>query len=68
MILSIPAQTIVEASGSNVSPVCWLNVVKAAKHVSSATGGTFTYRRVVANDPPEDVVPQPEVIVSSHPT
>ena len=58
----VPAQIMVEASV--VSPAA----VYAAEHVSSATGGTFTYCNVVANKPPEDVVPHPEVMVSSHPT
>ena len=49
----------VEASGCNDCPE------KAAKHVSSATGGTLTYRRVEAKDPPDEVVPQPEVMVSA---
>ena len=58
----VPAQTMVEASGCNDCPE------KAAKHVSSATGGTLTYRKVEAKDPPDEVVPQPEVMVSAQPT
>ena len=39
-----------------------------ALHVSSETGGSFTYCSVLDRSPKEAVVPQPEAMVSSHPT
>ena len=39
-----------------------------ALHVSSETGGSFTYCNILGRSPLEDVVPQPEAMVSAHPT
>ena len=37
-------------------------------HVASDTGGTLTYLNVFDVEPPDDVVPQPETIVSAQPS